>query len=148
MNVVETVHWAVADLGVADEFKATADGSFLRASSVGSCVRKQIYDGLELPSSTVNYDNAVNGLVAREIGNTLHEQIQLAMQKSLSFVDFVAEVPVSLPEYMRSGHTDGVYTNENHQRVVVEIKTMRNYIRSYKNPQAISKLYEKWKSTL
>lgn len=127
MNVVETVHWAVADLGVADEFKATADGSFLRASSVGSCVRKQIYDGLELPSSTVNYDNAVNGLVAREIGNTLHEQIQLAMQKSLSFVDFVAEVPVSLPEYMRSGHTDGVYTNENHQRVVVEIKTMRNY---------------------
>ncbi len=127
MKVVETVRWAVADLGVADEHKPTADGSFLRASSVGACVRKQIYDGLQLPASTINYENAVNGLVAREIGNTLHHQIQCALQQSESFKDFVAEVPVSLPEYMRSGHTDGVYTNADSQRVVIEIKTMRNY---------------------
>lgn len=127
MREVESARWAIADLGVVHEFKPTADGSFLRASGVGSCIRKQIYDGLELPPSTVDYQNSVNGLVAREIGNTLHEQIQLSLQKSSAFRDFVAEIPVSMPEYMRSGHTDGVYENEDHDRVVIEIKTMRNY---------------------
>ena len=114
MREVESARWAIADLGVVHEFKPTADGSFLRASGVGSCIRKQIYDGLELPPSTVDYQNSVNGLVAREIGNTLHEQIQLSLQKSSAFRDFVAEIPVSMPEYMRSGHTDGVYGNEDH----------------------------------
>lgn len=127
MQEIEMAQWAIADLGMADEIKPTADGSFLRASSVGSCIRKQIYDGLQLPASTVNYDNAANGLVAREIGNTLHHQIQCALQQSELFKDFIAEVPVSLPEYMRSGHTDGIYTDNNSQRVVIEIKTMRNY---------------------
>lgn len=128
MHEIQSVTWALADFGAKDDKKPTADGSFLRASSVSSCIRKQIYDGLELPFSTANLQNSTNGLVAREIGNTLHEQIQRALQANpIVFKDFVAEVPVSLPEFMRSGHADGVYTNDSNHRVVVEIKTMRNY---------------------
>lgn len=128
MQEIQSVAWALADLGVADDKKATADGSFLRASGVSSCIRKQIYDGLELPFSTFNFENAANGLIAREIGNTLHEQIQSALEaNAVVFKGFEAEVPVSLPEFMRSGHADGVYVNDSDDKIVVEIKTMRNY---------------------
>jgi hypothetical protein len=64
-------------------------------------------------------ENAVNGYVAREIGNTMHGHIQEAF---LTNPDFQCEVPVSISNCMTSGHVDGVYEGK-----VLEIKTMRNY---------------------
>ena len=109
------------------EPKPTADGSFLRISSITSCDRKQIFDGFQLP---VRYegDEAINGFVAREIGNTLHDCIQDAFATDKQAIrDFECEIPVSIPYALTSGHTDGVYKAPSGERRILEIKTMRNY---------------------
>ena len=91
------------------EPKPTADGSFLRISSITSCDRKQIFDGFQLP---IRYegDEAINGFVAREIGNTLHDCIQEAFATDKQAIrDFECEIPVSIPYALTSGHTSCVY---------------------------------------
>jgi len=108
------------------EPKPTADGSFLRLSSITSCERKQIFDGFQMPVEYVG-DEAINGYVAREIGNTLHDSIQDAFTKDETIKDFECEVPVSINSCLTSGHTDGVYTAPSGERRILEIKTMRNY---------------------
>lgn len=108
------------------EPKPTADGSFLRISSITTCDRKQILDGMQVPTVNVGF-NALNGFVAREIGNMLHGEIQQAFSTHPDIYDFEAEVPVSIPTCMTSGHTDGTYLAESGERLVLEIKTMRNY---------------------
>ena len=100
------------------ENKPTADGSFLRISNITTCDRKQVFDGMGVPRVDAG-ENAVNGYVAREFGNTMHNDIQQAF---LANPDFECEVPVSIPHCMTSGHADGVYDGK-----VLEIKTMRNY---------------------
>ena len=99
--------------------KPTADGSFLRISNVTTCARKQIFDGMGLPRVEAG-PNAVNGFVAKEIGNTMHEHIQAAFKERVP--NFECEVEVSIPDCLTSGHADGVYDD-----TVLEIKTMRNY---------------------
>tara|TARA_E500000081_G_C6093536_1_gene333953 strand:- start:1 stop:801 length:801 start_codon:yes stop_codon:yes gene_type:complete len=99
--------------------KPTADGSFLRISSITTCDRKQVFDGMGVPRIEAG-ENAVNGFVAREVGNTMHDHIQQAFKEKA--VDFECEVPVSISDCMTSGHADGVYGGR-----VLEIKTMRNY---------------------
>lgn len=99
--------------------KPTADGSFLRVSSITMCDRKQIFDGMHIPRIEAG-ENAINGFVAREVGNTMHEHIQAAFKEMVP--GFKCEVPVSMPDVMTSGHADGVYDG-----AVLEIKTMRNY---------------------
>ena len=99
--------------------KPTADGSFLRISNVTTCARKQIFDGMGLPRVEAG-PNAINGFVAKEIGNTMHEHIQAAFKEHVP--DFQCEVEVSIPDCLTSGHADGVYND-----TVLEIKTMRNY---------------------
>lgn len=101
------------------ENKSTADGSFLRISNITTCERKQVFDGMGVPRIDAG-PNAVNGFVAREIGNTMHEHLQSAFKEMVP--DFECEVPVSISECMTSGHADGVYSH-----TVLEIKTMRNY---------------------
>ena len=86
--------------------KPTADGSFLRVSSITTCDRKQIFDGMGIPRVEAA-ENAVNGFVAREVGNTMHEHIQAAFKEMVP--GFKCEVPVSMPNVMSSGHADGVY---------------------------------------
>lgn len=98
--------------------KPTADGSFLRISSITTCDRKQVFDGMGVPRIEAGL-NAVNGFVAREVGNTMHDHIQQAFSVDPTFQ---CEVPVSISDCMTSGHADGVYQNK-----VLEIKTMRNY---------------------
>jgi len=99
--------------------KPTADGSFLRVSNVTTCARKQVFDGMGVPRIETG-PNAVNGFVAREIGNTMHEHVQAAFKERVP--DFECEVEVSIPKCLTSGHADGVYND-----TVLEIKTMRNY---------------------
>ncbi|MAZ23662.1 MAG: hypothetical protein CMB22_02505 [Euryarchaeota archaeon] len=99
--------------------KPTADGSFLRISSITTCDRKQILDGMGVPKIEAG-KNAVNGFVAREVGNTMHDHIQQAFNDKVP--NFECEVPVSISNCMTSGHADGVYEGR-----VLEIKTMRNY---------------------
>ena len=99
--------------------KPTADGSFLRLSSITTCDRKQMFDGMGIPRIEAG-ENAVNGFVAREVGNTMHDHIQQAFSNKVP--NFECEVSVSMPEVMTSGHADGVY-----DYTVLEIKTMRNY---------------------
>ncbi len=134
MELVNSATRALTRKGLADSSKPTADGSFLRVSSIGNCIRQQIYDGLRAPVEAGNPDTAANGLVAREIGNTLHSQVQCAMETDPVFEKFRSEVRVSFPEVMRSGHADGVYLWFHNKfgkfqgRIcVVEIKTMRNF---------------------
>ena len=106
------------------ENKPTADGSFLRISNITTCDRKQVFDGMGVPRVDVG-ENAVNGYVAREFGNTMHNDIQQAF---LTNPDFECEVPVSISDCMTSGHADGVYCASPHDfGTVLEIKTMRNY---------------------
>ena len=59
------------------ELKPTADGSFLRLSSITQCERKQVLNAMEVPTVNGGPD-AVNGFVAREIGNMMHAYIQEA----------------------------------------------------------------------
>ncbi len=106
------------------ENKPTADGSFLRISNITTCDRKQVFAGMGVPRVDVG-ENAVNGYVAREFGNTMHNDIQQAF---LTNPDFECEVPVSISDCMTSGHADGVYCASPHDfGTVLEIKTMRNY---------------------
>ena len=100
-------------------YKPTADGSFLRISNVTTCDRKQVFDGMQLPRIEAGPD-ALNGFVAKEIGNTMHAHLQEAFARS--YEDFECEIPVSIDKCLTSGHVDGVYEN-----TVLEIKTMRNY---------------------
>ena len=81
---------------------------------------------MQVPTVNVGF-NALNGFVAREIGNMLHGEIQQAFSTHPDIYDFEAEVPVSIPTCMTSGHTDGTYLAESGERLVLEIKTMRNY---------------------
>ncbi len=109
--------------------KPTADGSFLRISNVTTCARKQIFDGMGLPRIEAG-PNAVNGFVAKEIGNIMHEHIQSAFKERVP--NFECEVEVSIPECLTSGHADGVYyashsNPSSRDGTVLEIKTMRNY---------------------
>ncbi len=111
------------------ENKSTADGSFLRISNITTCERKQVFDGMGVPRIDAG-PNAVNGFVAREIGNTMHEHIQVAFKERVP--NFECEVEVSIPDCLTSGHADGVYyaSHSNPSRregTVLEIKTMRNY---------------------
>ena len=73
-----SVQFALEDWNIKGqvEYKPTADGSFLRASGIGNCLRKQMFNGLKVPYS--KYGD-VNNMVAREIGNTLHNQVQHAL---------------------------------------------------------------------
>ena len=57
----------------------------------------------------------------------LHSQIQEAFPNHPDVYDFEAEVPVSIPTCMTSGHADGTYLAESGERLLLEIKTMRNY---------------------
>jgi hypothetical protein len=109
--------------------KPTADGSFLRISNVTTCERKQVFDGMGLARIEAG-PNAVNGFVAKEIGNTMHEHVQTAFKERVP--NFECEVEVSIPECLTSGHADGIYyaSHSNPSRrdgTVLEIKTMRNY---------------------
>ena len=108
------------------EPKPTADGSFLRLSNFTTCDRNQICDAMKVPTVNVGM-NALNSFVAREIGNMLHSQIQEAFPNHPDVYDFEAEVPVSIPTCMTSGHADGTYLAESGERLLLEIKTMRNY---------------------
>tara|TARA_B100001996_G_scaffold81846_1_gene60370 strand:+ start:750 stop:1439 length:690 start_codon:yes stop_codon:yes gene_type:complete len=86
-------------------------------------------DGMHLPRIEAG-PNAVNGFVAREVGNTMHDHIQQAFNDKVP--NFECEVPVSMPKVMTSGHADGIYyaSHNNPSRregTVLEIKTMRNY---------------------
>lgn len=121
-----SVQFALEDWNIKGqvEYKPTADGSFLRASGIGNCLRKQMFNGLKVPYS--KYGD-VNNMVAREIGNTLHDQVQQALLNYPQYKHVSIETPVELPRYMISGHADAVYTDYNNQVAVVEIKTMRNY---------------------
>ena len=101
------------------ENKPTADGSFLRVSNITTCDRKQMLDGMQMRRIDAG-PNAINGFVAREIGNTMHEHIQTAFKEQVP--NFECEVEVSIPNCLTSGHADGVYND-----TVLEIKTMRNY---------------------
>jgi len=109
--------------------KPTADGSFLRVSNITTCDRKQILDAMGVPRIETG-QNAVNGFVAREVGNTMHDHIQQAFNDKVP--NFECEVPVSISHCMTSGHADGIYhaSHNNPSRregTVLEIKTMRNY---------------------
>ena len=111
------------------ENKPTADGSFLRISNITTCDRKQIFDGFKLPRIEAG-PNALNGFVAKEIGNTMHEHIQNVFKERVP--NFECEVEVSIPDCLTSGHADGIYyaSHSNPSRregTVLEIKTMRNY---------------------
>ena len=109
--------------------KPTADGSFLRISNITTCARKQVFDGMGVPRIEAG-PNAVNGFVAKEIGNTMHQHVQAAFEEYVP--NFESEVEVSIPDCLTSGHADGVY-NASHdnpsrrEETVLEIKTMRNY---------------------
>ena len=71
-------------------------------------------------------ENAVNGYVAREFGNTMHNDIQQAF---LANPDFECEVPVSIPHCMTSGHAAGVYCGSTHDfGTVLEIKAMAHNV--------------------
>ena len=109
--------------------KPTADGSFLRISNVTTCERKQVFDGMGLARIEAG-PNAVNGFVAKEIGNTMHEHVQTAFKERVP--NFECEVEVSIPECLTSGHADGIYyashsNPSSRDGTVLEIKTMRNY---------------------
>ena len=108
------------------ELKPTADGSFLRLSSITQCDRKQILDAMQIPTVNLGPD-ALNGFVAREIGTMMHAYIQEAFADHPDVYDFESEVPVSIPDCLTSGHADGVYLAESGERLLLEIKTMRNY---------------------
>ena len=109
--------------------KPTADGSFLRISNITTCDRKQVFDGMVVPRIEAG-PNAVNGFVAKEIGNTMHGHVQAAFNEKVS--NFECEVEVSIPNCLTSGHADGVYQASHdmpsrREGTVLEIKTMRNY---------------------
>ena len=104
------------------ELKPTADGSFLRLSSITQCDRKQILDAMQIPTVNLGPD-ALNGFVAREIGNMMHAYIQEAFVDHPDVYDFESEVPVSIPDCLTSGHADGVYLAESGERLLLEIKT-------------------------
>ena len=109
--------------------KPTADGSFLRISNITTCDRKQVFDGMGVPRIEAG-PNAVNGFVAKEIGNTMHGHVQAAFNEKVS--NFECEVEVSIPNCLTSGHADGVYQASHDmpsrkEGTVLEIKTMRNY---------------------
>ena len=109
--------------------KPTADGSFLRTSNITTCDRKQVFDGMGVPRIEAG-PNAVNGFVAKEIGNTMHGHVQAAFNEKVS--NFECEVEVSIPNCLTSGHADGVYQASHdmpsrREGTVLEIKTMRNY---------------------
>ena len=108
------------------ELKPTADGSFLRLSSITQCERKQVLNGMEVPTVNLGPD-ALNGFIAREIGTMMHAYIQEAFADHPDVHDFESEVPVSIPTCLTSGHADGVYMAESGERLLLEIKTMRNY---------------------
>ena len=109
--------------------KRTADGAFLRISNITTCDRKQVFDGMGVPRIEAG-PNAVNGFVAKEIGNTMHGHVQAAFNEKVS--NFECEVEVSIPNCLTSGHADGVYQASHdmpsrREGTVLEIKTMRNY---------------------
>ena len=109
--------------------KPTAVGSFLRISNITTCDRKQVFDGMGVPRIEAG-PNAVNGFVAKEIGNTMHGHVQAAFNEKVS--NFECEVEVSIPNCLTSGHADGVYQASHdmpsrREGTVLEIKTMRNY---------------------
>ena len=109
--------------------KPTADGSFLRISNITTCTRKQVLDGMGVPRIEAG-PNAVNGFVAKEIGNTMHQHVQAAFEEYVP--NFECEVEVSIPDCLTSGHADGVYSASHdnpssREGTVLEIKTMRNY---------------------
>ncbi len=105
--------------------KPTADGSFLRISNITTCDRKQVFDGMGVPRIEAG-PNAVNGVVAKQIGNAMHEHVQAAFKEQIP--DSECEVEVSMSKCLTSGHADGVYYASPHDfGTVLEIKTMRNY---------------------
>jgi len=126
MNETKLAELALREYVRVPELKPTADGSFLRLSSITQCDRKQILNAMEVPTVNIGPE-ALNGFVAREIGNMMHAYIQEAFADHPDVHDFKSEVPVSIPACMTSGHADGTYLAESGERLVLEIKTMRNY---------------------
>lgn len=106
------------------EGKETADGSFLRASSISFCIRQQMFAGLNAPKDNLG---GLSNFAARKIGDAMHHELQEAMKQSDWFEEFDCEMSVSLPEYIISGHTDGMYKHKDLGKTVVEIKTMKNW---------------------
>ena len=126
MNETQLAELALREYVRVPELKPTADGSFLRLSAITTCDRKQVLDAMQVPTVNIGPD-AINGFVAREIGNMMHAYIQEAFTNHPDVHDFKFEVPVSIPTCMTSGHADGTYLAESGERLVLEIKTMRNY---------------------
>ena len=72
--------------------KPTADGSFLRISNITTCDRKQVFDGMGVPRIEAG-PNAVNGFVAKEIGNTMHEHVQAAFNEKVPCLLYTSPSP-------------------------------------------------------
>lgn len=79
--------------------------------------------GLRLLTNDTGHEQVrLNSLLAFSLGDHIHERIQSAFK--LLYADFVEEVRWERRDWNMTGRADGMYTDDEGVRVIVEIKSM------------------------
>ena len=116
--------------------KPTAFDTPFRVSDAGACIRKRTFAAHKAVESE---EFSPQTYMAFEIGNSIHESIQAALECDGNGWYFESEVPIDLTEVSKkvghgveefglSGHCDGIITqNGSEIKTVVEIKTCSGY---------------------
>ena len=130
-------HWYQHQISKRDEEgpKPTAFDTPFRVSSAGSCIRQRTFNAFQAMESD---ELSPQSLMAFEVGNSMHSSIQESLNTDGNGWSFVEEVPIDLTETSKmvghgiesfglSGHCDGIITNDDDTRTILEIKTVSSY---------------------
>lgn len=116
--------------------KPTAFDTPFRVSDAGACIRKRTFAAHGAMESE---EFSPQTYMAFEIGNSIHESIQAALECDGNNWHFESEVPIDvtaatskvahgLEFFGLSGHADGIITNiQDNTRWILEIKTVSGY---------------------
>lgn len=104
-----------------DEHVSQVDHPHAYASEAQKCSRQIAFRLLAMPGTS---ELTTTSLLAFDLGNRLHDHVQRAFAK-LYPDSFTPETPWAFPpDNLVTGRADGIYTNEDGERVVIEIKSM------------------------